>query len=153
MFAIVKKFLRCRDLLKASSKKVDDTYGEHFLCIVWMECMKWVSAFASKQKENFKAASSDDFWPVERRNKTHRNTALIYNQIIKLLWLICKQTFAYYKTSSRHKVTSDCSHVSGHLIVRYFCPPSPEEKVGGRLSFSLTMALIQEVDERTKTRS
>lgn len=58
-----------------------------------MECIRWLSALISKQEETFKAAQSN-FWPLDSKN-TQRNKTLIYSQLIRLLWLICKQTIAY----------------------------------------------------------
>lgn len=62
-------------------------------CILCMERIRWLSALISKQEETFKAAQSN-FWPLDSKN-TQRNKTLIYSQLIRLLWLICKQTIAY----------------------------------------------------------
>lgn len=62
-------------------------------CILCMERIRWLSALISKQEETIKAAQSN-FWPLDSKN-TQRNKTLIYSQLIRLLWLICKQTIAY----------------------------------------------------------
>lgn len=64
----------------------------HFFCILWMECIKRVSAAASNRKKTLKLLFLPHH-PGGRKTpkQTHRYTALIYNQLIKLLWLICMQ--------------------------------------------------------------
>lgn len=98
MFAIVKK----------SRSSYLQTYAACFLHLVdGMYCVK-KCMYVNYRKKRLKLQRAI------LQNETNRCTALIYTQLIKQLWLICKQTIFYQqkKVTSNYHIPRDLIHSS-----------------------------------------